>query len=57
LSSPELITGAAEILSTEARQSTWIDSTVRGLNPWSTEFEVLAFQFLSVRLGTYVHEY
>jgi hypothetical protein len=40
LQNPAFVTSAASILATEARQSAWISSTVRGLNPWSTEFEV-----------------
>jgi hypothetical protein len=36
---PELLTGAASILATESRQSTFISSSVLHLNPWSTSFE------------------
>jgi len=39
LSTPGFLTAAASILSTESRQSAFISSAVRGLNPWSTEFE------------------
>ncbi|KAJ3996783.1 ferritin-like domain-containing protein [Lentinula boryana] len=35
-----LLPTASSILSTEARQSTWIQSTVQHLNPWSGAFEV-----------------
>ncbi|KAJ3886989.1 ferritin-like domain-containing protein [Lentinula edodes] len=40
LSDRELLPAASSILSTEARQSTWIQSTVQHLNPWSGAFEV-----------------
>ncbi|KAF9063985.1 ferritin-like domain-containing protein [Rhodocollybia butyracea] len=39
-SDSDLVPSAASILSTEARQSTWIQNTVQKLNPWSGAFEV-----------------
>jgi hypothetical protein len=39
LHTPEFLTAAASILSTESRQSTFISSSVLHLNPWSTSFE------------------
>ncbi|KAI0051495.1 hypothetical protein FA95DRAFT_1554589 [Auriscalpium vulgare] len=39
LQNKDLLTAAAAILATEARQSSWINSAVRGGNPWSTAYE------------------
>ncbi|TFY59716.1 hypothetical protein EVG20_g7682 [Dentipellis fragilis] len=39
LNKSDLLTVAASILATEARQSTWINNAIRGANPWSTAFE------------------
>jgi len=39
LSTPEIVTTAAAILSTEARQSSWVGTAVVGVTPWGTAFE------------------
>lgn len=38
--SQDYLTAAASILATESRQASWVNSAVRGQNPWSTAFEV-----------------
>jgi len=39
LSTPDIVTTAATILSTEARQSSWVGTAVVGVAPWGTSFE------------------
>ncbi|KZP12971.1 hypothetical protein FIBSPDRAFT_869739 [Athelia psychrophila] len=39
ISDKDYLTAAASILATEARQTAWVNSVVRGGAPWSTSFE------------------
>jgi hypothetical protein len=39
LSTPAVVTAAGAILSTEARQSSWVGTAVVGVTPWGTAFE------------------
>ena len=50
LTTPELLTAAAAILATEARQQAWISNAVLVEGPWGGAFEVSLYLDLKKRI-------